>query len=77
VAWVVGGVGGVAAWRRGGVAAGGVVISRLQRRLSLKRRRSVDFDFAETAGGFEFCGLTAGLRLLCRGLGVVGRCQQG
>jgi len=35
-------------------------VRRLQLRLGLKTRRSVDVDFAETAGGREFRRLTAG-----------------
>ena len=45
------------------VASMGVVLRRVrlpQLRLGLKTRRSVDFDFAETAGGREFRRLTAG-----------------
>jgi hypothetical protein len=41
----------------------GVVLRKvrwLQLRLTLKTRRSADFDFAETAGGREFRRLTAG-----------------
>jgi hypothetical protein len=33
----------------------------LQIRVSLKTRRSVDFDFADTAGSVRVRGLTAGL----------------
>ena len=45
------------------VASSGVVLRKvrwLQLRPRLKTRRSVDFNFAETAGGPEFRRLTAG-----------------
>ena len=35
-------------------------VRRLQLRLQLKTRRSVDFDFAKTAGGLQVRRLTAG-----------------